>query len=81
MYAGLVAATTTIKVSPELRDRVNRDATERGLTAAQLIEHLVDTYEREQRLDAFGRAFATADRTYRADRDEWAGAETAWPDD
>ena len=78
-YPISMAATTTIKVPSQLRDRVNRDAGERGLTAAQLIEQLIDAYERERRLDAFGQAFARADDTYRAESDEWAGVETAWP--
>ncbi|MCT1804064.1 hypothetical protein VVR84_15370 [Kocuria carniphila] len=55
---------TTIKVSPELRDRINRDAKERGLTAAGLIEKLIDAHERRQRMEAFGRAFRAADATY-----------------
>lgn len=55
---------TTIKVSPELRDRINRDAQERGLTAAGLIEKLIDAHERRERMEAFGRAFRGADATY-----------------
>lgn len=55
---------TTIKVSAELRDRINRDARERGLTAAGLIERLLDAHDRRQRMDAFGRAFRGADSTY-----------------
>lgn len=54
----------TIKVSPELRDRINRDAQERSLTAAGLIEKLLDAHERRQRMEAFGRAFRGADATY-----------------
>jgi hypothetical protein len=74
-----MAASTTIKVPPALRDRVNRDAGERGLTAAQLIEQLIDMYERQQRLDAFGRAFATADDEYRHETERWGSAESEWP--
>lgn len=55
---------TTIKVSAELRDRINRDAQDRGLTAAALIEQLLDAHERRQRMEAFGRAFRGADATY-----------------
>ncbi|HPA46531.1 MAG TPA: hypothetical protein PK395_12270 [bacterium] len=47
--------TTTIKVSTELRDRINRDAQERGLPAAGLIESLLDAYERRRRMESFGR--------------------------
>ena len=57
-------ATTTIKVPVQLRDRVNREARERGVTAAGLIESMLDAYERRQRMEAFGRAFARADATY-----------------
>jgi antitoxin MazE7 len=76
-----VVTATTIKVPPQLRDRVNRDASELGLSAAQLIEQLIDAYERERRLDAFGRAFASADDMYRAETEDWAVVETAWPVD
>lgn len=54
----------TIKVSEELRDRINRDAQERGLTAAGLIEGLLDGYERRRRMESFGRAFRGADQAY-----------------
>lgn len=55
---------TTIKVSTELRDRINRDARERGVTAAGLIEGLLDAYERRQRMESFGRALRAADQEY-----------------
>lgn len=55
---------TTIKVSAELRDRINRDARERGVTAAGLIERLLDAHERRQRMESFGRAFQSADAEY-----------------
>lgn len=54
----------TIKVSEELRDRINRDAQERGVTAAGLIEGLLDGYERRRRMESFGRAFRGADQGY-----------------
>ena len=62
---------TTIKVPVELRDRINRDAQERGLTAAGLIEKLLDGYERRRRMEAFGRAFRSADQEYRDEFREW----------
>lgn len=55
---------TTIKVSEELRDRINRDAAEHGVTAARLIENLLDAYERRSRMESFGRAFRGADEAY-----------------
>ncbi|GAA3679418.1 toxin-antitoxin system protein [Yimella sp. RIT 621] len=62
---------TTIKVSAELRDRINRDARERGVTAAGLIEGLLDGYERRQRMEAFGRAVRGADASYWDDFRSW----------
>lgn len=63
--------TTTIKVPVELRDRINRDAQEQGVTAAGLIEKLLDGYERRRRMEAFGRAFRSADQEYRDEFREW----------
>lgn len=62
---------TTIKVSAELRDRINREARERGMTAAGLIEGLLDAYERRERMEAFGRAVRGADREYWDESREW----------
>ena len=62
---------TTIKVPVELRDRINRDAQEQGVTAAGLIEKLLDGYERRRRMEAFGRAFRDADQDYRDEFREW----------
>lgn len=64
-------ATTTIKVSVELRDRINRGARERGVTAAGLIEGLLDGYERRKRMEAFGRAFRDADQDYWDEFRDW----------
>lgn len=55
---------TTIKVPVQLRDRINRHAQARGVTAAGLIEGLLDGYERRQRMESFGRAFRGADSEY-----------------
>lgn len=62
---------TTIKVPAELRDRINREAQERGITAAGFIAGLVDGYERRRRMEAFGRAFRGADRAYWDEFREW----------
>lgn len=62
---------TTIKVSAELRDRINRDAKERGLTAAGLIEALLDDEERQRRMAAFGATFRRADQAYRDESAAW----------
>ncbi len=61
----------TIKVSEELRDRINHDAHERGLTAAGLIEGLLDGYERRRRMEAFGQAFRGADDAYWDEYRSW----------
>lgn len=63
--------TTTIKVPVELRDRINRDAQEQGVSAAGLIEKLLDGYERRRRMEAFGRAFRGADQAYRDEFRQW----------
>jgi hypothetical protein len=55
---------TTIKVPIELRDRINRDAKLRGVTAAGLIEGLLDGAERVQRMESFGRAVGGATDEY-----------------
>lgn len=62
---------TTINVSAELRDRINRRAQETGLTAAGLIERLLDGYERRRRLEAFGQAFRSADQGYWDETQQW----------
>ena len=55
---------TTIKVSAELRDRINRDAQSRGVSAATFIEGLLDGYERRRRMESFGRAVRGASQEY-----------------
>ncbi len=62
---------TSIKVPVELRDRVNREAQARGLTAAGLISTLLDEYERHWRMEAFGQAFRRADMAYFDEAREW----------
>lgn len=72
-----MADLTTIKVSRSLRARISRDAAERGVTAAALIGELLDSYEREQRLAAVGRAYAeTSAATYVEETQAWAEANT-----
>ena len=75
--------TTTIKVPVELRDRINRDAREHGLTASGLIEHLLDGHERRRRMLAFGAAMRTADGAYWDEHPlaEWDTASSLLPDE
>ncbi len=54
-----MADVTTIKVPRAWRERISRDASKRGLTAATLIGELLDRYEREQRFAAVGEAYAS----------------------
>ncbi|RPA12393.1 toxin-antitoxin system protein [Gordonia sp. OPL2] len=65
---------TTIKVSVELRDRINRDAEANGVTAAGFIEKLLDGYERRQRMEAFGLAVRGADDLYWDEFSDWDAA-------
>lgn len=77
----LSVSMTTIKVPTQLRDRINRDARERGLPAAGLIESLLDAYERRRRMEAFGRAFRGADVEYWDEFTSWDLAVGALPDE
>lgn len=72
---------TTIKVSTQLRDRINRGAQERGLPAAGLIESMLDAYERRRRTESFGRAFRGADAEYWDEFTSWDLAVGALPDE
>jgi predicted transcriptional regulator len=49
-------AATTIKIDPELRDRINDAARERGLTAGSFVESLFEGWLREQRFAAIREA-------------------------
>lgn len=70
---------TTIKVPSELRDRINRGAQDRGLTAAGLIEDLLDTDEGRQRMESFGLAFRRADDRYWEEFGAWDAAQSVNP--
>ena len=68
-----MAASTTIKVPVALRDRINHDAGALGVSAAALLEQLLDDYERAQRLASVREAYAQLP----ADDDYW-GEIAAW---
>lgn len=57
-------SSTTIKVTKDLRDRLNLRAEAKGLTLAGFVERLLESYERRQRMEAFGKAFRSADTEY-----------------
>jgi hypothetical protein len=72
-----MAATTTLRVRPETRDRINRLAREDRVAAPELIDRLVEKEEQERQLLAMNQDF---DRL-RQDEAGWAAfkAETdAW---
>ncbi len=64
-------STTTVKVSTELRDRINSEARARGTTAASFIEIILDDYLRRQRMEAFGAAIRGADEAYWDEFHQW----------
>lgn len=69
----MAAATTTIKVTPHARDRINARARSQGLTPATYVERLVDEDERRQRFADVrdGYAALAADDDYYAETAEW----------
>lgn len=70
-----MADLTTIKVSRGLRERISRDAAQRGVTAAALIGELLDSYEREQRFAAVKKAYAgNQDLKYAKETSAWDAA-------
>lgn len=62
---------TTIKVPEQLRDRINGEARSKGVTAAGLIEGLLDGHERRRRMESFGRAFRGATDDYADEFRTW----------
>lgn len=68
-------ATTTIKVTAEVRDRLNALAAEEGLTAGSLVEKLMEEYlwkAKVQTAVAQMRAMTEAERAdYMAEVAEW----------
>jgi predicted transcriptional regulator len=62
---------TTIKVSDDLRNRINNEARSRGTTAAGLIEELLADSARLHRMEAFGDAVRGADQDYWDEFHNW----------
>lgn len=66
---------TTIKVSTELRDRINAVAAEQGLTAGSLIEKVLEEYLWRQQVEIAKRQMrsATAEEwaDYMAEAEAW----------
>ena len=62
---------TTIKVPVKLRDRINAEAHQHSMTAASLIETLLDSYVRQARMEKFGKAMRSADDEYWDEFNKW----------
>lgn len=62
---------TTIKVSEDLRDRINKEAKAEGLTAASFLEKILESHHRTLRLDSFAEAINSADEEYWHEYEEW----------
>jgi predicted transcriptional regulator len=66
---------TTIKVSTELRDRINAVAAERGVSAGSMLEKILDDWLWQQQVElAIGqmRSMTPAEKTeYLAEAAEW----------
>ena len=62
-------ATTTLRVRPDTRDRINRLAKEDSVTAPDVIDRLVDKEEQDRLLAAMN-----------SDFDRIRGNEVAWAD-
>lgn len=69
----MAAATTTIKVTPAARDRINERARARGMTPAALLEALLDADDRAQRFAAVRAGYAAlpADDDYETESAAW----------
>lgn len=65
VYPGytLTMSGTTVKVSTELRDRLNTEARRTGATVAQVIEALFAQRDRLERFEQIRRARAVSPRT------------------
>ena len=72
---------TTIKVPRSLRDRISREASRDGSTAAALLARLLDEHDRETRFRSVRAAYAEVDHAYRDESAEWdATLADGWED-
>ncbi|MEO0378443.1 MAG: toxin-antitoxin system protein [Cyanobacteria bacterium P01_A01_bin.17] len=65
-------ATTTIRVSLEIRDRIHKLAQQAGLSLQEVIEKALELYRRQQILESANRAYASL----RQDPDAWHAYQT-----
>ncbi|MFV0532808.1 MAG: hypothetical protein ACK5MR_04035 [Cumulibacter sp.] len=68
-----MAATTTIKVSTEVRDRLNSAASVRGVTPGVLVEELIADYERARWFEAIRDRYDAL-----PDEDDYVTETSAW---
>ena len=66
---------TTIKVSKALRERIAADAAAVHMTAQGFLEHVLDGYERSQRLAAVAAAYRD---TNAQERQSWIAETREW---
>lgn len=68
-----MAATTTIKVSTHVRDRLNSAASARGVTPGRLVEELIADYERARWFETIRARYDAmpADDDYDAETSAW----------
>jgi hypothetical protein len=72
-----MAATTTLRVRPHTRDRLNRLAQEDQISAPELLDRLVEREERERLLSAMNGDFERL-RADRAASAEFEAETAAW---
>lgn len=65
---------TTIKVSTDLRDRLNEAAREEGMTTGSFVEELLELHLRERRFARLRAALASSDEADRASHEAEAAA-------
>ena len=66
---------TTIKVSPETRDRINELAAQQGITAGRLVEKVLDDYLWRQQVETAKRQMRSAPKKV---WDEYLAESAVW---
>jgi hypothetical protein len=67
VYATKMAATVTIRVTPETRDRLNRISAARGISTGELVDELASEAEEGALLESMARHYAEL----RSDEEAW----------
>jgi hypothetical protein len=71
MLVGMPDALTTIKVPKSLRERIAARATQRRMTAAEVVAELLDEADRRARFAAVRQAYDQEDASYREETEAW----------